>query len=261
MQTNNQFTIQRFVLLSKQSFIINKKMIGIWLVGFVGILFLVLLFSQSSNDFVRWDNKSYEVTFVTLFFPLGIIFAGHSFPAFRSKERSMSYLMLPASASEKYIFEFLMRVVLYIILMPLIFWMVANFEGAVVHYFVPNLVNYRFSFSGFNHSHIDNERWVSYAIAQGFLFIFIACFTGASHFTKSPIIKTMFTISLIAMGYGLFTLLLLKGLNLEAFHIENKRIFFIRNEHDGMVFLAVFETVINLSLLAIAWFRLKEKEA
>ena len=83
MQTNNQFTVQRFVLLGKQSFIINKKMIGISLIGFVGILFLSLLFFQSANDFVRWDNKSYEVTFVTLFFPLGIIFSGLSFPAFR----------------------------------------------------------------------------------------------------------------------------------------------------------------------------------
>jgi hypothetical protein len=261
MQTNNQFAIQRFVLLSKQSFIINKKMIGISLVGFVGILFITLLFFQSANHFVRWDNKSYMVTFISLFFPLGIIFSGLSFPAFRSKEKSMSYLMLPASASEKYIFEFLMRVVLYIILMPLLFWIVANFEGVVVHSFVPDLVNYKFSFSGLNHTHIDNEGWISYAAAQGFLFIFIACFTGASHFAKSPLMKTMFTVSMIAIGYGLFTFLLLKGLNLESFHVESKRIFFIKDKHDGLVFLAILETVINLSLLAIAWFRLKEKEA
>lgn len=261
MQTNNQFTMQRFVLLGKQSFIINKKMIGISLIGFVGILFITLLFFQSANDFVRWDNKNYEATFVSLFFPLGIIFSGLSFPAFRSKEKSMTYLMLPASASEKYIFEFLIRVVLFIVLMPLLFWLVANFEGAVVHYFVPELTNYTFSFRGLNTSEFDNEGWVSYAVAQGFLFIFIACFTGASHFTKSPLMKTMFTISLIAIGYGLFTVLLLKGLNLEAFHIENKRIFFIKDKHDGLVFLAILETVINISLLAIAWFRLKEKEA
>ena len=261
MQTNNQFTMQRFVLLGKQSFIINKKMIGISLIGFVGILFITLLFFQSANEFVNWDNKFYEVAFVSFFFPLGIIFSGLSFPAFRSKEKSMSYLMLPVSASEKFVFEFLTRVVLFIILMPLLFWMVANFEGTIVHYFVPDLINYKFSFSGSNHTLIDNEGWISYVIAQGFLFIFVACFTGASHFTKSPLMKTMFTISLIAIGYGLFTLLLLKGLNLKAFHIGNKGIFFIRDKHDGLVFLAILETVINLSLLAIAWFRLKEKEA
>src|ERR1035437_9821674 len=94
MQTNNQFTIQPFVLLGKQSFIINKKMIGISLVGFIGILFLTLLFFQSVKHFVNWDQKSYEVTFVSFFFPLGIIFSGLSFPAFRSKEKSMTYLML-----------------------------------------------------------------------------------------------------------------------------------------------------------------------
>jgi len=261
MQTNNLFTLQRFVLLCKQSFIINKKMIGISLVGFIGILFIALLFFQSANDFVRWDNKSSEVTFVSLFFPLGIIFAGLSFPAFRSKEKSMSYLMLPVSASEKFIFEFLTRVVLFIILMPLIFWIVANLEGAAVHYFVPDLINYKFSFSGFNHTPIDNEGWISYAIAQGFLLVFVVCFTGASHFTKSPLMKTMFTISMIAIGYGLFTLFLVKGLHLEAYQIQNKKVFFIENEHDGLVFLAILTTMINISLMAIAWFRLKEKEA
>lgn len=261
MQTNNQFTMQRFVLLGKQSFIINKKMIGISLVGFVGILFLALLFFQSVNHFVRWDQKSYEVTFFSFFFLLGIIFSGLSFPAFRSKEKSMTYLMLPASASEKYIFEFLVRVVLYIILMPLLFWMVANFEGAVVHYFVPELTKHTFPFIKQDSIHIENIGWMDLAKLQAFLFIFVVYFSGASHFTKSPILKTMFTISMIALGYGLFTFLLLKGLNLESFHIESKRIFFIKDEHDGLVFLAILETVINLSLLAIAWFRLKEKEA
>jgi len=261
MQTNNQFTMQRFVLLCKQSFIINKKMIGISLIGFVGILFLTLLFFQSVKHFVNWDQKSYEVTFFSFFFLLGIVFSGLSFPAFRSKEKSMTYLMLPASASEKYIFEFLVRVVLYIILMPLLFWLVANFEGAVVHYFVPELTNHSFPFIKQNSIHIENIGWQDLAKLQAFLLVFVVCFTGASHFTKSPLMKTLFTISLIAMGYGLFTFLLLKGLNLESFHIESKRIFFIKNEHDGMVFLSILETVINLSLLAIAWFRLKEKEA
>jgi len=261
MQTNNQFTMQRFVLLGKQSFIINKKMIGISLIGFIGILFLALLFFQSVNHFVNWNQKSYEVTFFSFFFLLGIIFSGLSFPAFRSKEKSMTYLMLPASASEKYIFEFLVRIVLYIILMPLLFWLVANFEGAVVHYFVPELTKHTFPFIKQDSIHFENIGWMDLAKLQAFLFVFVVCFTGASHFTKSPLMKTMFTVTMVAIGYGLFTFLLLKGLNLESFHIESKRIFFIKDEHDGLVFLAILETVINLSLLAIAWFRLKEKEA
>ena len=264
MQTNNQFTMQRFVLLGKQSFIINKKMIGISLVGFVGILFIALILFQSGAHFRNWDNNSYLGTFLSLFFTLGIIISGHAFSAFRTKEKSMAFLMLPTSASEKFVFELLSRIVLFMVVMPLLFWLVANLEGTVVHYFIPDMKNFKFSYSEAwaqmtHQGKIDG--WAKFAMLQGCLFVFIAALTGASHFTKSPLRKTMFTLSVIVAGYALFTFLLVKGLNLEAFHIDNKRVFFIENEHDGMVFLAALTTLINISLLSIAWFRLKEKEA
>lgn len=261
MQTNNLFTFQRFAMLCKQSLIINKKLIAISLSGFTGILFIALIVLQSAASFENWENHDYMVTFVFLFFQLGIIYSGLSFPAFRSKEKCMAYLMLPATASEKFVFEFLSRIVLYILLMPLLFWIIANLEGAVVHYFIPEMTNYTFSFIGLNKTHIENEGWISYAIVQGMLFVFISCFTGASHFTKSPLVKTLFTFPVLIAGFGLFIFLLIKGLNLEGIHVENNRMFFIKNERDGMVFLAILATMINLSLLAIAWFRLKEKEA
>jgi hypothetical protein len=253
--------MKRLMMLCKQSYIINKKLIAISVAGFAGTLFLALVFFQFAAHFRNWDNKSYEVTFAFLFLSLGIIFSGLSFPAFRSKEKTMAYLMLPASSSEKFVFELLTRIVLFMLLMPLTFWIVANLEGVVVHYFVPELVNYKYSFHGANTAHIENQGWISFVITQGILFGFLAPFMGASHFTKSPLMKTMFAFPLLATGYGLFTLLLVKGLGLEAYHMEQKRVFFIQDFHDGMVFLAIMMTIINLTLLSVAWFRLKEKEA
>ena len=43
--------------------------------------------------------------------------------------------------------SFSARIVGYIILMPIIFWIVANIEGIIVHHYVPELVNYKFSFT------------------------------------------------------------------------------------------------------------------
>ncbi|MCX6238138.1 MAG: hypothetical protein NTY07_11390 [Bacteroidia bacterium] len=264
MQTNNLFTFQRFAMLCKQSLIINKKLIGISLVGFSGTLFLILMLNQAGANFSNWENNDYLGTFAFLFFVLGIIYVSHSFTAFRSKEKSMTYLMLPASASEKFLFELVSRIIVFILLMPLLFWVIANLEGSIVHYFVPRLENYEFSF-GNVFSEITNpskfDGWAKFAILQGGLFVFISSFTGACYFSKSPLLKTMFTISIIAAGYGLFTFLLIKGLNLEAFHAENNRVLFIKNDHDAMVFLAIAVTMINLCLLTIAFFRLKEKEA
>jgi hypothetical protein len=246
-------------MLCKQSLIINKKLIGLSLAGFVGILFLTLIVFQSSVEFNRWENKDSNVIFVFLFLQLGILYAGLSFPAFRSKEKSMVYLMLPATASEKYIFEIVTRILVFIFIMPLLFYVVANLEGMIVHYFVPELTNYRFSFHGSKDVHIENEGWISYAIVQGFLFVFVACFTGASHFTKSPLVKTLFSFPVLIAGYGLYALLLFKTLHLKGIRVDDN--FFLKNEHDALVFIAILATIINLSLLAIAWFRLKEKEA
>ncbi|HEY3389386.1 MAG TPA: hypothetical protein VGK38_07440, partial [Prolixibacteraceae bacterium] len=100
-----------------------------------------------------------------------------------------------------------------------------------------------------------------YSMFQGVLLAFLIVFTGASYFSKSPLLKTLFTLSVIFAALGLFTFLLVKGFDLENFHSERNRVLFINNEHDALAALATGVTLINLCLLAIAWFRLKEKEA
>ncbi len=263
METNNSFSFQRLVLLGKQSFIINKKLIGISLAGFSAIIFIALIVMQSAANFRNWDNGDSAAAFVFLFFQFGFIYTCLSFPAFRSKEKSMVYLMLPASVSEKYTFELLTRIVLYIVLMPLLFWLVANIEGIVVHSFMPELTNYKFSFRDGFLAIVKNgkfEFWALILTIQGILFVFIAPFTGASHFSKSPLLKTVFAFLAIMAGYGFFVFLLVKGLDLEHIHSMNNKVLFLTKDN-ALIFLGILSTLINLSLLSIAFFKLKEKEA
>ena len=146
MQTNISFSFHRLVLLFKRSLIINKKRFAIAISAFSGILFITLVWAQASVNFSNWGEHAYLSTFVSVFLSLGISYAAFSFPAFRSKEKSMTYLMLPASAAEKFVFELLSRIVAFIILMPLLFWVIANLEGTLVHYYYPELINYHFSY-------------------------------------------------------------------------------------------------------------------
>ena len=264
METNNSFSIQRLVLLCKQSMIIYKKPIGITVAGFTAIIFIALIVMQSAANFRNWDNGDSTAAFIFLFFQFGFIYTCLSFPAFRSKEKSMVYLMLPASVSEKYTFELLTRIVLYIVLMPLLFWLVANIEGIIVHSFIPELANYKFSFRDGFLAIVKNgkfEFWALILTIQGILFVFIAPFTGASHFSKSPLLKTVFTFLTIIAGYGFYVYLLVKGLNLEGMHPVNDRVLFIHNTDGALIFFGILSTAIKLSLLSIAYFRLKEKEA
>ena len=252
------------MMLIGQSLIINKKLIGISLAGLTGTVLVVLLFLQRISNFQYWDNQHYMSFFLVLFFFLGMIYSSISFPAFRSKEKSISYLLLPASRSEKFVFEFLIRIVFFVLLVPAIFWLLANLEGAIVHRYVPRFINYKFSF-GEAITEIVKKRnldgWGMYAITQVFLFILIANFTGACHFTKSTLIKTLFTISGITCGYILLILLLFKGLNLKVYNPTDAGIFFPRNNKEMITIFALGATVVNLTLFAIAWFSFKEKEA
>lgn len=263
METNNTFSFKRLELLFRQSFIINKKLIGISLAGIAGTMFFVLIILQSMNSFRNWDQKDSMLTFLFLFFSLGSIYAGLSFPAFRTKDKSISYLMLPASSSEKYIFEFLTRILAFFIIIPLIFWVVANIEGTIVHHYKAALADYKFSFQQAWAAFTNNtpiKSWNKLAIIQGGLFVFLAAFTGACHFSKSPLIKTIFTISIIISGYVLLTYLLIKGLNLKDYQPSESRILFIRTAQTDMSLFAIVATVTNLALFAISWFRFKEKE-
>ena len=264
MKTNNLFSFQRFILLAKQSLIINKKLIGISLVGFSGILFIVLMLFQWKSNFKIWENHEYLGFLVFWFFVLGIGYTGFSFPAFRSIEKSITYLLLPASASDKFTFEILTRIVVFIFIFPLLFWAVANLEGAVVHHYVPGFFNCKFSLEqGF--SEIFNKKlidwWLKFLAIQVVLFVFIAPFCGASHFSKSPVLKTLFIFSIIVGGYALLMYLLGKGLNINEYHPKNETILFVNYKDGPQAFFAIAATAINLCLLAVAWFRLKEKEA
>ncbi len=260
MQTNNNFSIQRFTLLAKQSHIVNKKTIWLSLAGISGIVFLLLLLFQKMGDFNNWSNNAYFGAFTFFFFTLGVIYSSLSFSAFRSKEKSITYLTLPTSTSEKFLYELLSRVISFIILFPILFWVIANIEGSIVHYYTPSFIHYKFSFSQFLNDH-PTTGWEKLAIIQSSLFAFSAAFTGASHFSKLPLIKSMFTFSVIVIGFLLFTYLLSKGFDLENYKsIRNNELLFFKNKKDSIAYYAIFATLANLSLLAIAWFRLKEKE-
>lgn len=250
------------MLLFEQSFTINKKQLGITVISLSAIFFIILILSQSSAEFVRWNQSNGLITFEIFFFSLGIIYASFAFPPFRTKEKTMAYLMLPVSTLEKFTFEFLTRIVAFILFMPLLFLIVANLEGVIVHHFVPELVNYKFSY-GTAMAELGNHHpikgWTLFAYIETGLFAFIAAFTGASYFSKAPLMKTIFAFSIIQVSGILFIYLLCKVLHLKGDDFSGIDI--IKSEAAAVIFYSIAVLIVNLSLLSIAWFSLKEKEA
>ena len=240
-------------------------MISIALIGFAGTLFIALMLIQSasSSDLKGWRLEEYIVVFLFLFFVLGIIYTSLSFPAFRSKEKSMAFLMLPSSTSEKYVFEVVTRLVVFIILMPLLYWAVANLEGTIMHYYYPEFEHYKFSFKEAYYKITNADKssyWLIYDFVQGGAFcLYLFICGGASHFTKSPLVKTLFTFSILIAGYALFCYLIFKGLNLREYNpVDNKVLSIrIRDESEFAAFLALPLTLINLSISCYCIFQAK----
>ncbi|HNW56951.1 MAG TPA: hypothetical protein PKM69_04205, partial [Bacteroidales bacterium] len=133
MDSNDIFSVKRFLMLFRQSLTINMKTIAISVAGFFGLVFILLIYLQLTTGLSGWDNKDSFRVFVFLFFAIGLIYVGMAFPSFRSKGKSIAFLMFPSSTLEKYLLEFITRIIAFVVLMPLLFWIAANIEGAFIH--------------------------------------------------------------------------------------------------------------------------------
>ncbi len=229
----------------------------------MAVVFLIaLILFQSASKFQIWMPYRSMATFKLFFYPLGIVYVSLSFPSFRSKEKTMSYLMLPASTSEKFIFEFLTRIIAFGVVMPILFWIVANLEGTFIRHYIPVSDSFysKFPFSTYFRifSHTTKVGgWYNFGNMQIGLFVLMAAFAGASYFSRSPLLKTLFTLSVTLIGLSLVTYLLYKGLNLNENNLSYESLPFVKNKEQGAVFEALLLTAINLALFSIAWFSLK----
>ena len=127
--SNNIFSGRRFMMLWRQHFIQNTKSLLLATGAYIAVIFIILSLVQIGNDMVPHDFeifRGFMLAFVGIF---GVVYVGHSFPAFRSKERSINYLMVPVSATEKFLFELISRIGIILILLPILFWITFHLQG------------------------------------------------------------------------------------------------------------------------------------
>jgi hypothetical protein len=263
MQQNNTFSFNRMYLLYKQAFIENKKELLIYIGGLSGGILLVTSFFILVLDTnmlawpEKWRNDEYILVFMFMFVGLGILYNSMAFPCFRSKERSLTYLMLPASRPEKFIFEFANRLLFYIVGFPLLAWVLMNSLGYVIHGLEPGFVNYKFDLNPIFNKFQGWEKALAFFAG---LLMFTIAFTGASHFQKKALIKTLLVLAVTLGVFFLYGLLLFKAFNLEMYRPIGDRITFISSQEEVIKSLCLAAIATNLILLTVSYFKLKEKE-
>jgi hypothetical protein len=212
--------------------------------------------------FSRHDLSNFQgflVGFVTVF---GILYVGHSFPAFREKESTIHYLMTPASALEKFVFEFVNRIVIMLIALPLLYWATFNMQG----YFFDLFTEEIFEPIGVQYVvKIDdmppNYQLLIYGLTTGgVLFALSLAFTGAAMFTKQPLVKSLFTVAIVVMFFVGYSYIIIEPLGVGRYNPPERMVFVPLEEDRALPTITVALFAATILMLFVAYRKLKERE-
>ena len=260
--SNNIFSGKRFALLCKQHIIHNTEFLLLSIIAYVGAIFIVLSIGQVGEGLRPHNLNSFQgflVGFVTIF---GILYAGHSFPAFRNKESTINYLMVPASVLEKFVFEFLNRIGIAILVLPLLYWATFHLQGYSFTLFTDEIfhpigVQYLVRIDT-----PDGEPalFIYTLIAAAVLLAFVLAFTGAAMFNKQPLVKTLFSLAVIVIFFIGYSYIVLEHLGVEKYNPPDTMVLLPMNDAKIFRLLTVALIVTNVVMLLVAFRKLKERE-
>jgi hypothetical protein len=258
MKASQIFSPSRFVLLIRQDFQHHYKLLLITAAGFCGGLFILLFMMKIVHGLHAWGVTEFFETFVIVFVISGVLYSGNAFPGLRSREKSYSFLLNPASVLEKFLLELTTRIIAFIVLIPLMYLAVFNLEGLFLQLIYPE---FRFTaFSFFDVPAYRGGPWVFALAISCSLLALTLPFAGAAIFQKYPLVKTLFSVALLFFFHLFLIFFFMETLGFERYAV-NADILWMRDEHDLIKFLTVYAVIANGVMVAVAYLKLKEREA
>lgn len=211
MENIKSFSLKRILLLMQKTFYENAKSVSIGLITVFG-LFSFILFMSALNE--ANALKKLQAFYILGLFIAGFFISGMAFANFRNKEKTISWIILPASTSEKLISEWFLTTIVYIITYSAIFYV---FNLVVI--LIGNVFNFEVNFIN-----IFTKKtlilFLHYIIIQSILL------AGAATFKKVPLfftITSLFIAGIIITFYLTLSAFVIKG-QFEAFHFNGNEI-------------------------------------
>lgn len=263
MSPNNTFSIPRFLNLAKQNFAHNQKLILFTVIGFSGLLFILFFLIQLSNDLKQGtDPEIFVPAFMVVFCGTAVLFCGNAFPGFRTKEKTFSYLTLPASATEKFVLEICTRMIVLFLIIPAFFLLMFHFEGFVFHLFYSKATFETLDLASINELFPSDEvAGQIKPLVSGMVFTaLLVVFTGAAHFERFPLVKTLFVIAVLFFSTLGIMFVVIEKLGLGKYNPNESLWLFPNSGSQAITFFTCAFWVINLVLVIAAFLKLKEKE-
>ena len=288
MPLNNYFNLKRFALLLRQDLLINRTryLLGLVILGLVVYIFsyleligkqrdiLFFYVDPKQNEMYKYFNvvRIYSDIFTYYLFAIATII-GTAFPDLSDKIKTSKFLLNPGSTFEKFLVQFLIRVVYFLPLALGIFWIAIRLakwsltplEEGIMEGVDPAIIPY-FHFKDLFTDHWENKVWQTHKIffiCFGLFSYGIYLFAGSTYFKRFALVKTVITSVIILFLPISFAVLLshifypqqTKGfdLKLEEFPVTE----YLSSSELSLLLLSLLSWMF---FLAIGYFKLKEKE-
>jgi hypothetical protein len=259
MKTNQIFNFNRFGRYAQSAMIMHYRQLLLLIGAVSASLFLYVLIITNTAMEGNWELNDWRAMFFTTFSIGGIMYVGYAFSPLRKKEKTIKFLLIPASTLEKFIYELIEKFLLFWLLFPTLFYVFGNLAIKISTVLRRSMGQYAdmkpFSTVVFTEGSPDGQMRLIIILG---IMLFILAFAGAATFRKYPLIKTIvFCGGVVAIVAGYFYMIMEK-LHLHHPWIENLGDHLSKQQ--GLALINSVMLIFSLIVLAFAYFKLKERE-
>jgi hypothetical protein len=263
MKQNKYFSIGRFTRLLQNDWLINQKTYLFAIVGLSLAVYSLIYFSMITTRSVTIN----QYTGFIIFYMMGVgIVVGTSFPAINNQIKMSNYLLVPGSTFEKFMVQFVIRIVLFIPIALLIFWICAHLAKASLIPFSKIGYDSAVQIADFHYRDLI-ERMHPIDRVPAITSIFSALctlFAGSVYFKRFALVKTLVSLGIIYFAI-IFSFILFSNIffpyetsNLRTIDFHTYKI--SRDLTNTQLFAYLIGCLSWIFFLPLAYFKLKEKE-
>ena len=191
MKQNNYFSMKRFARLLQNDWLINQKTYIYTLIAMSIVIYAIAFMSMQNS--IKFKIINYIPLLIFPMIGFGA-FIGNSFPALKDPIKTTNYLMAPGSTFEKFMVQFLIRIVIFIPLVLTIFWIdmhlvKASLFSNTTKGFNPevDIPDFHFSDLFINVKKFRDQFMIVLSIFSGVTVLF----AGSVYFKGSTLFKTL----------------------------------------------------------------------
>ena len=262
MKQNKYFSLGRFSRLFRNDLMINQKTYLFTLIGMSLAIYALTYFLMITTK--HFSDSQYTGLFMFYLMGMGV-FIGSAFPALSDQIKTSNYLLAPGSVFEKFIVQFVIRMVIFIPLALAIFWVATHLAKASL---VPDLsigFDPAEQIQDFHYGNLFNNinNLDRFIIILSAFSITSILFAGSAYFKRFSLVKTLIVTG-IMVGAVILSFVLFSHIfyPIETHGFEMKLKTYKISEDLFNVQLAAYLLggLSWLFFLPLAYFKLKEKE-